>query len=82
MNLQPNFSYCIPIQTLNIAFYIDGTELHIRTNVQTNKQTNRPVKQMDDPIARCPDGPFGPGHKNVICDFTDDFTCIFTYHTM
>ena len=53
--------YGVIIQTLNIA--LCGTEL------RTDRQT-------DDPITRCPGGPFRPGHKNRSPDLFMTGHCI------
>ena len=46
--LQPNFNYW--------TLFVSGTEL--RTDKQKNRRTNG---RTDDPITRCPGGPFRPG---------------------
>ena len=50
----PNFKYC--------TLFVSGTEL--RTDGQTNKQTNGQKDRRTIQLLDAPGGPFRPGHKN------------------
>ena len=54
MNLQSKFSYCIIIQTLNVALCLKAGWNYAQTNGKTDGQT-------DDPITRCPRRTFQAG---------------------
>ena len=57
MNLQSKFGCCLVTLTLNIA-------LCKRPELRTDKQTDGQAgKRTDNPITRCPSGPFRPEAK-------------------